>query len=83
MPWMPSLSLGLLQQCKDFQRHKIESKKVPLFQYWMQLFYLINEDLRDREENLNILDQRKTKLEMNKCLKFINSIMLVLSIHVY
>ena len=43
----------------------------------------MNDDLRDREENLNILDRGKTKLEMNKCPKFINSIMLVLSIHVY
>ena len=33
IPWMPGLSLGLLQQCKDFQRkHKIKFGKVPLFQ---------------------------------------------------
>ena len=32
IPWMPGLSLGLLQQCKDFWRkHKIESRKAPLF----------------------------------------------------
>ena len=43
----------------------------------------MNDDLRDREENLNILDWGKTELEMKKCLKFINLIMLVLSIHVY
>ena len=35
----------------------------------------MNDDLRDRAENLNILDQGKTKLEMNKCPKFINSTM--------
>ena len=30
--------------------------------------------MRDRDENLNILDQERTKLEMKKCQKFINSI---------
>ena len=40
-------------------------------------------ELRDREENLNILDEEKTKLEIKKCPKFINSIMFVLIINVY
>ena len=39
----------------------------------------MNEDLRDRDEKLNILDRGKTKLEMNKCPKFINLIKFVLT----
>ena len=39
----------------------------------------MNEDLRDRDKNLNILDWVKTKLEMNKCPKFINSIKFILT----
>ena len=39
----------------------------------------MNEELRDRDEKLNILDRGKTKLEMNKCPKFINSIKFVLT----
>ena len=48
-----------------------------ILELYVIFFFLINEDLRDREENLNILNQGKTKLEI------INLIMFVLSIHVY